>query len=106
MAFTGNENHSISLSDAIDFTRKYRESIAEGEFLGAYFGMAAISKILDQTDCVGIRIYNAINSQDENAYVVVGVSADEKDMTGGELAEFSFGCPPFCPGGSSLAGTD
>ena len=97
MTFTGNEDHSISLNDATNFTAKYRESMGT-DFLGAYFGKSAISDILDQTGCVGIRIYNAIDGDDNNCYVLVGVAADEKDMSDGVLAESSVGCPPNCPG--------
>jgi len=105
MAFTGNEDHSINLADAIEFTKNYRDSVNEGDFLGGYFGKSAISEILNQDDCVGIRIYNAIDGDEKYTYVVVGVTADNKDLTDGDLAEYVVGCPPRCPKDSSLAGT-
>ncbi|UCE65347.1 MAG: hypothetical protein JSU85_10780 [Candidatus Zixiibacteriota bacterium] len=106
MAFTGDEDQTIKLSEAVKFTQKYRDSAKEGGFLGGYFSRDSILKILDQEDCVGIRIYNGIDGSDKNTYVVVGVTPDEKDMIDGELAEFAIGCPPRCPGDSPLAGTD
>jgi len=105
MAFTGNEKHDISLEDATRLTRNYRNIAGDNSFLGAYFGKAAIQKILDQEQCVGIRIYNAVNDEGSPNYVLVGVTEEEKDLYDGELAEMGIGCPPRCPGNSPLAGT-
>lgn len=101
MAFTGNEKHDISLNDAVRFTATYREEKG-GEFLGAYFGKEAIKKILNQQDCVGIRIYNAIDDSNKRTFVLVGVTADNNDIADGELAEFGAGCPPHCAPNSPL----
>jgi hypothetical protein len=106
MAFTGNEDQAIQLSDATKFTKNYRDGVNDGDFLGGYFSKSSTLKILSQQDCVGIRIYNAIDDSGEDTYVMVGVTSDEKDMTDGELAEFIIGCPPRCPQNSPLAGTD
>lgn len=106
MAFTGKEDHSITLVKANQFTATYREEEGEDAFLGGYLSKDAISHMLDQENCVGIRIYNAIDDEGKRTYVVVGVTAAEKDMTGGELAEYVVTCPPQCPEDSSLAGTD
>jgi hypothetical protein len=103
MAFTGNEEHDISLNDAVRFTATYREEKG-GEFLGSYFGKEAIEKILNQQDCVGIRIYNAIDNSNKLTFVLVGVTADNNDMTGGKLAQFGVGCPPNCAPDSPLIG--
>ena len=97
MAFTGDEDQTVQLSDATIFTKNYRDSVSDGDFLGGYFSKHSILKILDQQTCVGIRIYNAIDDDEKNTYVVVGVTVDEKDMVDGELAEFVVGCPPRCP---------
>ena len=105
MTFTGNEDHSISLNDAVSMTTRYRESEGSG-FLAGFFGKSAIDSILEQSGCVGIRIYNAMDDEDNRCFVVVGVTSDEKDMYNGELAEFSTGCPPHCAEGSPLAGSE
>jgi hypothetical protein len=103
MAFTGNEKHDIKLEDAAGLTRSYRDIAGENSFRGAYFGRAAIQKILDQEQCVGIRIYNAVDDAGGPNYVLVGVTEEEKDLYDGELAEFGLGCPPHCDPDSPLA---
>lgn len=70
MSLTGNEDHDISLETASDWTANYRATISGGEILGNYFGKTAIQAILDQDDCIGIRIYYAINGDDEKGLLL------------------------------------
>jgi hypothetical protein len=105
MTFTGNEDHAISLEDAAVMTKRYRDGAGPNPFLGGFFGGKAISDILKQDNCVGIRIYMAKDSNGKETFVVVGANADEDDLTGGLIAEFIQGCPPRCPDSSPLAGT-
>jgi hypothetical protein len=105
MPFTGNEDHSISLKDAAKMTENYRTAVESGGLLGGYFGRDALQAILDQQGCTGIRIYNARNDAGEENFVLVGVNSEGEDMTDGPLAEYTLGCPPFCPTASQLTGT-
>jgi hypothetical protein len=96
MQFTGHEDHKISLADARQLTANFREK-AEGQaMLGGYFGKAAISSIIEQQGCVGIRIYYGILEDGEPTFVLCGVNADGDDLTNGELAEVIRPCPPYC----------
>lgn len=104
MEFTGHEDHSISLNDAAKLTENYRNSQGTG-FKGGYFSMEGIKKILDQEDCVGIRIYNAQTEQGERQFVLVGVKSNCEDLYDGELAEYTYICPPYCAQSSPLNGT-
>lgn len=105
MPFSEDENHAISLDDAKKMTQDYRSAAGTGAFLGGFFGKNAITDILEQPGCTGLRIYNAINGEGKPTFVLVGVKSSGEDITGGELAELAIGCPPFCPGASELAGT-
>jgi len=104
MAYTGNEEHGITLQEAAKLTRNYRTSVSAGTLLSGYFGRTALGDILGQNSCVGLRIYNGRKETGELAFVLVGVNADGNDMTGGELAEYSVACPPFCPPANELTG--
>lgn len=97
MSFTGNEDHSISLTDASTLCANYRQN-NPGAIKAHFFGKTAIQDILNQTNCVGIRIYYGEDSGGNKQLVVVGTDANENDLTGGYLAERSITCPPYCGG--------
>jgi hypothetical protein len=95
MAFTGNEDHDFPLSTASEWTANYRNA-NPGQTKGHYFGKEAIQDILGQTNCVGIRIYYALDSDGKKQLIITGVTADENDLYNGLLAERSIQCPPNC----------
>ena len=95
MSFTGNEDHSITLTEAATWTRNYREANS-GATKGHFFGKAAIQAILNQTNCVGIRIYHALDDRGAKQLIVSGALANENDMYTGLLAERSILCPTHC----------
>jgi len=102
MPFTGNENQKISLADASKLTKRYREATGTGEILGGYISRSALNKILDQSDCVGIRYYYGLEEDGTPQSVVVGVLANEDDIDDGEIAERAILCPPNCGKKNSL----
>jgi len=101
--FTGQENHDVTLVDAKQMTKAFRDQASTGAVLGHFFGKKALQKILDQEDCVGIRHYYGENKSGEPVLVLVGVTANGADMTGGVILELGFPCPPKCFGSSPLA---
>jgi len=102
MAFTGNEDHDISLSEASQLTASYRNSVAQGSIKAGFFGKSAIQEILEQEKCVGIRIYYALEEDDTPTFVVVGVEENEDDLIGGKIAETPRPCPPHCGSANDL----
>lgn len=101
MSFTGKENHDIPLSEAAAWTKNYRDA-NPGQTQGHYFGKDAISAILNQNGCVGIRIYYAISDTGQKQLIIVGVDANENDLFNGLLAERSVNCPPDCSSANPL----
>lgn len=96
MSFTGQENHEISLQEASAMTKRYRDSQTEEMYIKAeYFGKEAIQSILQQKDCVGIRIYYALDENMVKKMVLVGVDQNENDLYNGILAEKGFTSPPL-----------
>jgi hypothetical protein len=96
------QDHDISLTDAKRFTKNYRDSDSRGDRKAGFFGADAIRAILDQNDCVGIRIYYGLNDDDEQVMVLVGANENGKDIYNGELMEFSIPCPNICDDTSPL----
>jgi len=95
MAFTGHEDHSISLSTAASYTKNYRDS-NPNQVKGHFFGRDAIEDALDQTGCVGIRIYYGVDETGKKQLIIVGVNADENDLYNGIILDRSIQCPPNC----------
>ncbi len=96
MAFTGRENHSITLEEARKLTANYRNRAGKDAVLAGFFGKETIQKIIDQDGCVGIRYYYALTDEGKPALVLVGVDANENDIIDGVIAEVSLPCPPYC----------
>jgi hypothetical protein len=101
MSFTGNEDHSIDLTTASGWTANYRSANSSGAIRAHFFGQKAIQQILDQENCVGIRIYYALDDNGAKQLIVVGTDASENDLYDGYLAEKSIVCPPYCGSDSS-----
>lgn len=104
MSFTGNENHTITLSEASGWTREYREK-HPGETKGHFYGKTAIQNILNQSGCVGVRIYYAIDPDGAKQLIIVGAASNENDLYNGLLAERSLPCPSRCGANNPLNST-
>lgn len=102
MTLTGKEDHSISLSTASLWTKNYRAANPSGTVIAHCFGKDAIQAILNQTNCLGIRIYYALDTNGAKQLVIVGVDASANDLDKGLLAERSFPCPDMCGSSNSL----
>lgn len=94
-------NHRIPLAEAAAMTRSWRQRSPGATKAGA-FHADQVRELLAQKGCVAFRVYNGVNDNGEDSYVLVGVDENDKDMTGGVLLEFHFPCPPFCDDGSAL----
>ena len=105
MGFTGNEDHSVTLEEAKNYTENYRQHEGGGAFLGGAFSRDAFLKILDQAGCTGIRIYMGKGDDGSPNLVMVGVDGDGEDMTGGVIMQRVLPCPPYCAS-SPLGGSE
>jgi hypothetical protein len=100
---TGHENHAIALVDAVKLTSNFRAGAGPGGILGEAFGKDAVQSILNQTNCVGLRIYYGRRSDSTPALVLVGVDAFGHDLTAGLIDETGWPCPPICDSSSPLS---
>jgi hypothetical protein len=96
MAFNGKEGTVVSLNDAAGWTAAYRATITPGDRIAHFFGKDKINDILNQTGCMGIRIYHGLDANGEKVLVLVGADANEDDMEHGVIVEKSTPCPPRC----------
>ena len=100
--YTGNENHVVTLDQAVKYVENFKSFPTTPSIKGAYFGRNIFDKILGQAGCVGIRYYYAKKDDGTATLVLVGVDSNGNDLTQGILGEESLPCPPFCPGPSPL----
>jgi hypothetical protein len=99
---TGNEDHSITLEQAVKYVQNFRNFPSVPTIRGGYFGRSAFDKILAQPGCVGIRFYYAQKDDGSPTMVLVGIDNGGNDMTLGPLSDQILPCPPYCPGPSPL----
>lgn len=92
----------ITLDEAITYTHSFQKR--QPEAIKSFFvDTEMLNRILEQEDCVGIRIYNGDEpvTNKENR-VLVGVDKDGEDMSNGIIVEELSPCPVHCPKASPL----
>lgn len=98
--FTGNENHEITLQEAAQMTKLYRQTLmlTLGGLKGGAFEKSAIEKVLNQEGVLGIRIYLGMSEEEvpKIQFIVVGVNALGNDVTAGVILDRAFLCPSKC----------
>jgi hypothetical protein len=102
MPIDGREPHRISLDDARRLTKRARIGRVDAPARGVHahaVSRGVIDEILAQPGCLGLRIYQAVNDRGVDTLVIVGITADEADMTDGVIAQETRPCPPFCADG-------
>ena len=102
MSFNGNEGAFLTLEEGAAMTARYRATIQPGETIAYGISKEFISRILNQEDCEGLRIYMGINGKGETTPVFVGIDNLENDLTNGLIADNAFPCPSICSSSNSL----
>lgn len=100
MTFTGDESEVFPLSTAAQWTKNYRTKYPNG-MKAHFFGMNPVKTVLQQTGCVGFRIYYALDDAGVQQLILVGVDASGNDLYNGIILERAIPCPPYCDSGAS-----
>lgn len=100
---TGHENHAIALTDASKLTANFRAAAAPGGVLGEAFGRDAVLSVLNQANCVGMRIYYGRKNDSTPVLILVGLDGSGSDLTSGVILETGYPCPPLCGLSSPLS---
>ena len=96
MTFTGNEGAVITLSEGSTMTADYRATISIGDTIALAVGKNLLNSILQQSGCMGIRMYFALDEDGNKQLVLVGVDANGDDMTAGVIVDKLVPCPKSC----------
>jgi hypothetical protein len=69
------------------------------QIVSSFIGGNNVKKILEQEDCIGVRIYNGYNDAEQKiSLVLVGVASNEEDiLEKGIIYDEILTCPPLCP---------
>lgn len=102
MTFSPNEGAIITLAEGAKMTANYRATISAGDTLAHAVGKNLITSILNQSGCVGIRFYYAINGTGEKQLVAVGVDSNGDDIVQGLILDQMNNYPPFSPQANPL----
>jgi len=102
MSFNGNEGSPITLADAADLTANYRATISPGDRLALFVGRNRLLDILNQTGCMGVRIYFGLDKNGEQELVLVGADSNEQDMEKGVIIDRLKQCPTNCSSSNPL----
>jgi len=102
MKLDNNTGAVIALDEAVKFTTSFQER-NPNQIKSHFVGGEKVKLILQQENCIGIRIYNGYDpDRNEANLVLVGVDKDGEDLTNGVLVERLAACPSECPVKSKL----
>jgi hypothetical protein len=98
MPINGKENHRIPLEAARKMTKRFRDANKGGprKVRGHAVSRGVLEEILAQPGCMGLRMYHAVDDSGEETLVIVGITAEDADLTEGVIAEQTRPCPPVC----------
>jgi len=108
-SFTGTEEDWVSDEVSIRWIANYAAQNPLG-LTAHFFGYEILNQILNQSGCIGIRMYYALNDSGVQQVLLVGVSGKGENilptsLTGGKVTEgggtigdASFPCPSYCGG--------
>ncbi len=96
--YDGSEGEAIAIDEAAALTANFRRNNGNrAETVKAHlFGRDILRQILDQENCVGIRMYHGLDDTGGKQLVLIGVDADGQDMEASIVADKSRVCPPDC----------
>lgn len=85
----------ITLADGSKMTADFRKKFPN-ETKAVYYSADVYTDLLAQEGCVGIRIYNALDSDRKMTNVLVGVDQDGNDLYQSKVYNKGGLCPPLC----------
>lgn len=91
-----NTGEVITLEEAQGYVSEFKKNYPD-EVTSFFVGKNLIKDILNQEDCIGLRVYNGYDYAEARMnQVFIGVNSDENDMKG-LIVNKTAVCPPVCP---------
>ena len=99
MAFDGTEGEFITLSEGSDLTSEFRSSYSS-QPLAYFFGRDKLEELLEQENCMGIRIY--FGEKNSTLQLVLVGADDNQDDLLDKILDRGNKCPPFTSSTNTL----
>ncbi|MES2778334.1 MAG: hypothetical protein V4651_00410 [Bacteroidota bacterium] len=97
------KDHQITLNEAANLTENYRDAQTENVYVKAQlFGQEAIRALLDQSGCIGVRMYYGLSGEGVPRLVLAGVDEAGNDMCEGIILDKGVLCPTECSESNDL----
>jgi hypothetical protein len=90
------------LAEAAELTANYRNAQPNDCIKAEFFGKNAILALLNQDNCMGMRIYYGQDNNGEKKLVLVGVDSSGNDLISGIIMEHGLLCPINCSSPNAL----
>jgi len=94
MAVTGDEGGFISSEQAEEWINNFQETYPE-EIFAHLVGKNKLASVVQQQGCLGIRIYNGVDSSGVKKIIIYGVDANGDGLTN-YILDQAQPCPPYC----------
>lgn len=92
MIVTGNEGGPISNADATTWINNFKNA-NPNETWSHLFGINVINSVMNQSGCLALRFYNALDEQNVKKIIIFGVNASGEGLNG-YIADNAIPCPP------------
>lgn len=98
MSLTPNSGSIISVTDARNLISTFNNKFP-GETISSFIGLNNVNRVLNQPNCIGIRIYNGYDDVNKKlCLVIIGVDNQERDIVAsGIIYDDLLTCPTICP---------
>ncbi|WEK21313.1 MAG: hypothetical protein P0Y49_09185 [Candidatus Pedobacter colombiensis] len=94
MAFDGSEGGPISINEASEATKRWRDT-NPGQIQGEFWGNEILQTLMKQEEAVGLRVHFGLDKEGKMQSFITAVRKDESDILS-IVADFSCPCPPRC----------
>jgi hypothetical protein len=95
MSTTDQMGEFITLEEGSQMTARYRASIQPGETIAVAVSSDILTRILQQENCTGLRMYFAMDESGAKTLVMVGIDEQTNDMAQGLIANKLRKSPPW-----------
>ena len=102
---TPDDGQRISKADAKNWITDYKNKNPD-QVWAQFYGSNKLAEMLNQNECIGIRIYVTTNATGKNQLVLVGARKDGNNIwpkidstdpnADGMILDFGAPCPPIC----------